>query len=105
MKHKVYPKKAIWPTISRPLGRITMDAPCDVEKLLTLMINKTWKTICKTHTWDHKLGKGKNRIGIVHCSNLTQYFPFVRREEDESGKMIENLEVDGEVLYRYTPDE
>ena len=101
-KFKVFAKDTIWPTRKRQLGKIMFDAPNDVEKFLKRATGKPYMTKCKTHFWSHRLGVQtfKAQSGLIECSNLINYFPFVDRISDMEGRILaEHLNLGGKFIY------
>ena len=98
-KKKCYPKQTIWPTIKRPLGKIMLDAPRKIADFLKISSGSQAMKKCRTHYQNHRLGRGQPFSKLIDCHKLRKHFPFVARNTNKNGTVIEILKLDGKTVY------
>ena len=85
-KGVLFPLDDIFPLRSRPFEHLYAAVPCRTEKIVLLRFG----SYCSSPTSTHKDGVPIYYVDVP-CEELYNIFPFVFRQKDQSGSVLETL--------------
>ena len=97
-----YDKAIIFPVHRRPLGPVSLNAPRDGLKYLTVTY-RDYASCISSNQW-HKNGE-VIPTETVPCSRFNETYPFVHRSLTWDKKVMETLKLGSKILYSVVVDE